>query len=144
MYNYKLGLLCGGLMEDPKWHLEEIIEIKANNLKDAKNNWARYTGLNKLKDWNAERQTYFGWNIKVVETDDISVPMNQFLEGKVNITTMQNATNILQKISELQEKFNITKEKINIDQPQYTIDNNLNILEAQIDILKWVLGQDAK
>lgn len=64
---YRLGLKCGGLMEDPEWHIEMIRDVEANSLKEAKDKWAEITGENKLNTWNTESQTVWGWEI--VETN---------------------------------------------------------------------------
>jgi len=40
MYEYVLGLKCGGLMEDPDYHLEDVKTVLADSLTEAKNQWA--------------------------------------------------------------------------------------------------------
>ena len=53
MKTFTLGLNCGGLMEDPEWHIEHICAVEAKNLKDAKQKWAENTNHND-RYWNTE------------------------------------------------------------------------------------------
>lgn len=53
-------------MEDPEWHYDNIRVIEADNLIDAKNKYAERTGLIDKPHWNANQQTYFGWQIVVL------------------------------------------------------------------------------
>ena len=69
MMKYNLALKTGGLMEDPEWHYDNIRVIEADNLIDAKNKYAELTGLVDKPHWNANQQTYFGWQI-VALTDE--------------------------------------------------------------------------
>lgn len=62
---YTLGLMCGGLMEDPGWHIEDVRTVSASGIREAKQKWAEATGKDDPKWWDKEAQTYWGW--KVVE-----------------------------------------------------------------------------
>ena len=86
MYNYVLGLKCGGLMEDPEWHIEEGTEVSGKDLKEAKDNWAAKIGRDKLETWNPGNQTVWGWNVVVLVTNDPNVPENEFYmyNNKIN------------------------------------------------------------
>ena len=59
---YTLGLRCGGLMEDPDWHIEYIASVEADDLNDAKDKWAEVTG-HKGEFWDEKRKTYWGWEV---------------------------------------------------------------------------------
>jgi hypothetical protein len=60
---YTLALRTGGLMEDPGWHYDDIRVVEAFNIREAKQKYAELTGLDKLKEWNPNQQTYWGWAI---------------------------------------------------------------------------------
>ena len=63
---YRLGLEMGGLMEDPYFHVEDILDIEAPNLRTAKDIWATKKGYINLKDWDPNRQTYWCWQVKLI------------------------------------------------------------------------------
>ena len=60
---YTLGLMEGGLMEDPAHHIEHIATVWAANLLEAKNEWAKVTGHTNPEYWNSEQGTYWGWPV---------------------------------------------------------------------------------
>ena len=78
MYTYKICLKTGGLMEDPERHAENILTINANTLEDAKNKWATITGENKSEHWDSKKQTVWGWEIKVLSTNDPLVNKKEY------------------------------------------------------------------
>ena len=59
---YVLGLRCGGLMEDPEFHVEHIRTIEADSLNAAKQLWAETTG-HANESWNSTTKTYWGWDV---------------------------------------------------------------------------------
>lgn len=63
---YKLGLRTGGLMEMPGWSIQNIQEVWAEDLKQAKDEWAKVTGEDKKSTWNPKKQTVWGWEVVVV------------------------------------------------------------------------------
>lgn len=67
MKKFRLGLITGGLMEDPDFHVDvdTIRIIHANDLKTAKQRWAVVTNHNN-EYWDKEQQTYWGWQVKEV------------------------------------------------------------------------------
>ena len=67
MNKYRLGLLTGGLMEDPDFHIDidTVHTVEANSLRKAKQKWAEETGHDD-KYWDIENQTYWGWIVKEV------------------------------------------------------------------------------
>lgn len=78
---YTLGLQCGGLMEDPEWHLEMVRTVRAKNLEEAKLKWAEITGEDKKETWCPERKTVWGWSIMVLRTTDLKVPKDCYFKG---------------------------------------------------------------
>ena len=60
---YNIGLRCGGLMEDPEWHIKMIRPILADSLESAIDKWAEITGENKKSTWNATFRTVWGWSV---------------------------------------------------------------------------------
>jgi hypothetical protein len=58
---YKLGLRIGGLMEMPEWTIQNIREVWAEDLKQAKYEWAKVTGEDQKDTWNPKTQTVWGW-----------------------------------------------------------------------------------
>ena len=60
---YKLGLRTGGLMECPEWEIQDIREIYANSLEEAKDKWAIATGLANSPHWNKTNKTFWGWEV---------------------------------------------------------------------------------
>ena len=67
MKKFRLGLITGGLMEDPEFHVDvdSIRTIEANTLREAKQKWAEITN-NVDKNWDEENQTYWGWQVQEV------------------------------------------------------------------------------
>jgi len=63
MKTFELGLRTGGLMESPEWSITDIRTVNAENLREAKTEWARITGNDKSPTWNAETQTLWGWQV---------------------------------------------------------------------------------
>lgn len=84
MYKYVIGLRCGGLMEDPEWHIEDVKEIIANNLKEAKDKWVTITESDESADWNTKPQTVWGWRVLVLTTNDPNVPDDEFYKYAKN------------------------------------------------------------
>ncbi len=80
MYNYRLGLRTGGLPEDEGsgWEIKSILSIKASDLREAKDLWAKETREDKSQTWNPEYQTVWGWSIMVLSTDDPNVDKSDF------------------------------------------------------------------
>ena len=62
MRDYKLGLMEGGLMEDPGWHIENIKTVSAETLIEAKQKWAEQTN-HVDQYWNEKQKTYWGWSV---------------------------------------------------------------------------------
>lgn len=60
---YVLGLMTGGLMEDPERKVVTIRELRAADLKQAKRAYARMTQLDVQPEWNPRTLRYFGWPI---------------------------------------------------------------------------------
>lgn len=140
MYIYKLGLLCGGLMEDPEWHIEDVRIVKAGNLREAKDKWAKVTKNNIQDLWDAESQTVWGWSVKLIDTNDITVPIEEFHQSKPFDMLNYSSKTILNKIDELQKRYDIAKEHLEQQCLRIMNDDDLNVLARQIDILKWVLN----
>jgi hypothetical protein len=76
---YKLGLKCGGLMEDPDWHIQDKEVVEANSLREAKDKWAEKT-YNNGSSWDPNSQTVWGWCVVVLRTNDPSVDKKEFYE----------------------------------------------------------------
>jgi len=71
-YWYTLGLEQGGLVEDPDWHVEFIVTVDADSLRQAKGAWARVTKhVNEY--WDNEKQCYWGWSVVCLGTNDPAV-----------------------------------------------------------------------
>lgn len=70
MFNYKIGLEVGGLMEQPEYCIQKILDIQANSLYEAKNEWANITRENKLPTWNPTRHTVWSWSLVCLSSDD--------------------------------------------------------------------------
>ena len=70
---YTLALRTGGLMENPEWAYENIKEVEAESLYEAKKRYAQMTGLSDVRlidgrvvmncNWNPVTQTYWGYSI---------------------------------------------------------------------------------
>jgi len=73
LHTYKIGLMLGGLPEDPEHHVEFVAEVKARNMKDAKDFWATKTKNDDRKYWDPVSQTYWGWNVIILAIDGISI-----------------------------------------------------------------------
>jgi hypothetical protein len=65
---YKLGIAFGGLMEQPEYTFEDVLEIEADTLDEAIDKWAIKSGQAKYDTWNAERRTV--WGNKVVTDEE--------------------------------------------------------------------------
>ena len=57
-------------MEDPSFHPEYIRTIHATSLKEAKTKWAEVTDYNKKDLWDPKTQTYWGWAVICLGSDD--------------------------------------------------------------------------
>lgn len=65
---YTLGLRTGGIMEQPDFRVENIRHIRAGSLRQARDKYADVCKLKEPPYWNADRQTYYGWQIVEVAT----------------------------------------------------------------------------
>ena len=68
MKKFRLGLITGGLMEDPNFHVDvdTIRTVHAKNLREAKAKWAKETKHDDPEYWDKEQQTYWHWQVKEV------------------------------------------------------------------------------
>ncbi len=68
MKKFRIGLITGGLMEDPEFHIDvdSIRTIEAETLREAKQKWAEETGHADDTYWDKENQTYWGWVVREV------------------------------------------------------------------------------
>ena len=64
---FKLGIVGGGLMEDPEPHLDDVKTIRALTLEDAKRKYAKITKLDKSPYWDSEKLQDWGYNIETVQ-----------------------------------------------------------------------------
>jgi len=69
-YFYNLALKMGGLQEDSAFHPEYLRTVYASSLKEAKKVWAEVTDFNKKKDWDPKSQTYWGWAVVCLGSND--------------------------------------------------------------------------
>lgn len=69
MNKYRIGLRCGGLMEDPLWHHEDILEITSDSLENAINQWATLSANDKSPYWNPTHRSLWGWSVVDVDAD---------------------------------------------------------------------------
>ena len=80
-FMYTLGLRCGGLMEDPDWHIEFVKSVYAKDLKEAKDKWANITKQDINDDWNPKSQTVWGWGIFVLRSNDKRIEEKDYFRG---------------------------------------------------------------
>jgi hypothetical protein len=78
-FYYTLALRTGGLMEDPDWHYQNIATIRAHSLKEAKDIWAEKQGYIKDKDWDKVQQTWWGWSVVCLGSNDKKVEITIIL-----------------------------------------------------------------
>lgn len=69
-YFYNMALQMGGLMEDPEFHPELLRTISANSLREAKDKWAEVTDYSKKDNWDPKSQTYWGWSVICLGSND--------------------------------------------------------------------------
>ena len=77
MHFYTLALQTGGLMEDPEWHYEDLLTVYASNLREAKDLWATKAGRDTTDLWNSIQQSYWGWAVVCLGTDDSTVEVER-------------------------------------------------------------------
>lgn len=68
---YRLGLNQTG-------EVVFVLDILAENLREAKDEWARLTG-HIDPCWDAKRQTYFGWSVVIVKEEPLPRNPNPIL-----------------------------------------------------------------
>ena len=78
MFNYKLGLEVGGLMEQPEYCIQKILDVQADSLHEAIDKWANLTGEDKRGYWCPTRQTVWGWSVVCLYSDDVSCKIYQW------------------------------------------------------------------
>ena len=62
----KLYVKCGGLMEDPDWHWEEIGEADGETLREVCDNLAA-KDIGFASEYNSTYLTYWGWELSLTK-----------------------------------------------------------------------------
>jgi hypothetical protein len=68
---YTLALEAGGIPEyEGRWEYQNLLTVDATSLRRAKTIWAKKTGHYEKKDWDKRTQSYWGWSVVCLGTND--------------------------------------------------------------------------
>lgn len=71
MYWYTLALEAGGIPEyEGRWEYQNLLTVDALSLRRAKTKWAKETKHFDKEDWCPRTQTYWGWRVVCIGTND--------------------------------------------------------------------------